>query len=1829
MSNRAGVSVRADRGLPDRGPPVRAEIVHESDRTRVTRLDFAGRSVVRKEPLGPDARRRLRHERGFLERLHGAPGLAQLVEAPDCPGSIVLEDTGGVSLAEWAKPLAVDDLVGLAVKLARTVAGMHRRGVMHRDITPANIVISGDGAPCLVDFALASSFAEIRPEFTHHTEIVGTLEYLAPEQTGRTGRPVDQRADLYALGATLYELATGAPPFGSGDPLRLTHDHLARVPAPPERVNRAVPAPLSRIIMHLLEKEPDRRYQTADGLVHDLERLRDADPPTAAALRVGERDFPLRLLPPSRLVGRDGEVAALTGAFEDALAGRCRGVLVGGSPGVGKTVLVDELRPVVTGRDGWFVAGKFDQYRRNLEFDAVNQALRALCRLLLAEPENDLAEVRERILRATGPNAGLLTAALPEFAALLAVPPDPGDPLTAQARAQRSAVDVLRAVASWRRPVVVFVDDLQWAGRTPLGFVDIALSEEPLEGLLLVGAYRDEEVEAAHPLAAPLARWREQPGVRHLRLGNLPQSATVIMVAEMLHVDPATAADLAGVIGPCTSGNPYETVELLNTLRRDGVLTATATGWRWDAAAVRVHLDRSEVAGLVVTRVKAMPARSRRAVEAMACLGGRAELSMLRTAIDASSGEAEQALAPALDDGLLVAEPGARPAMRFRHDRIREAVLHGMDPRQRRVQQLAMARRLAAVPELTAAAAEQYLPVVEAVEDPAERRRVVELLRRAAGQAALIGDYVLVNALLTATLGLIEPDQTTTLIKVRTGRHAALYCLGRLEQADEEYRAVEELCTTAMQRADATCVQVRSLTHRKSLAEAIDLGMRCLRELGITVPAADRLPAELDRQFDYLYRWLEHTEDGAEPAGPEITDPRLLAATRVINALVPANYFVADHAMLAWLSLEALRIWLEHGWARTLLGPAMHIFFPTVELRGEYAATYRASRRILALGETRGYEPDVSQARFLFAFISCWFEPIENGVRAAELAREGLIAGGDLANAGYTYEPSLQFLLDCAPSLDSCVAEAEAGLAFVGRTGSEQTAQWLDSYRWLAGVLRGESCDAARETAPDRYAGNLPALFNAHVNHAIAAAILGDPAALARHTAAAMPLLPASPGLYPTAVARLLRGLALAGQARDSHGDERDGLLPELEEMTRWLAERAADAPDNFLHLLRLVEAERAWADGDFRAATIAFDAARREAARRQRPWHRALIAERAARFHLARCVEHIGYDLLAEARQEYLAWGATAKAAQLDWAYPSLRPPPDTTGRQSGEAPGDELVRRAPVTTGTLDLLGILSTSQALSSETSIDRLHTRVVQVLRAMTGATGVHMPLWSEDRQDWLQPAPDGGGPAPIGGHRVPMSVLRYIQRTGEPLVVGDATRDDRFARDPYFSDLPCCALLAVPIISRGSLRAVLLLENRLIRSAFTTERLDAIKLIAGQLAVSLDNAHLYAEFRRIADEQAALRRVATLVARGVGPGPVFTAVAEEVATLIGTDNTTIVRFEPDGEATVMGGYECPHSSLGSRGTLDPRSAMASVQATGRAARRDVDGTERAGLPEAIPEGPGSAVAGPIVVEGRVWGAIGVGSRRERLPRDTEKRLADFTELVATAIANAASRNELTMSRVRIITAADQTRRRIERDLHDGAQQRLITVSLQLRAAQAAIPPELSELAGELDELAGEVTGALDELRVIAHGIHPAILAKKGLDTALHALARRSPIPIDLDVRTKGRLPQPIEITAYYLVAEALTNAAKHAHASAVTVTIEADTADAVLRVAVKDDGIGGADFARGTGLTGIKDRVEALGGRVLLDSPRGAGTSLRAALPLTTTNDDAAGPRPRP
>lgn len=1431
----------------------RAVLLHESEHTRISRVVLHDGTVIRKEPLGPDASARLRHEHAILKRLAGAYGVVQLAPLPAERGALLLVDTGGTSLARKTTPLAMADLIPLAQNLARAVAAIHRRQIIHRDINPANIVVAGHH-PYLIDFTLATTFAELRPVFTHHNDIIGTLPYLAPEVTGRTGRPVDQRADLYALGATLYELATGNPPFGTGDPLRLTHDHLARVPLPPGTLNPSVPDSLSAIILHLLEKEPDNRYQTTEGLLHDLERLdRVAH---GREITVGQHDFPARLRPPSHPIGRDAEIDALRDAFTAALTGDCRGVLVSGRPGVGKTMLVNELRPVVTASNGWFVSGKFDRSRRDLQADGVRQAFRDLGRLLLAEPDSQLQTLREQLRTTVGADLGWVAAVLPEFASLLQVEPaaPSTDPVVDLGRSQRALTNLLRAVAAAGRPIVMFIDDLQWAGRSPLRFMERILSGEvTIPGVLLVGAYRSDQIDPYHPLPTMVARWRRDGGgPKHLTLSNLSVTELAALLADVLRVGPEPARQLATAIAPRTGGNPYDTLELLNALRRDGLLTPGKQGWRWDIDAVRHHVGaQSDLQDVLASRATALSPRTRELVEYLACLGGRVELATLAVATGRSVEAVERDLAPALSDGLLVMEPGARDTVRFRHDVTWEAILRRMAPEQELAMRLQLARRLADHPDLFAAAAEQYLSAIPAVTDPDEQRRASQLLRRAAEQARMVGNYALVERLLAAALPLVDPEDRAALIELHTGRHAALFGLGRLEEANHIYRQLEALTDDPFTLLPAALTQISSLTNQNRPQEAIALGLSMLRQLGVAQPDRIGLAETAEHGLEVVHRWLTSPEaDVTQPADRLEATPAAVAS--LINRILPPAFF-SDSLTFAWLTVTAMEMWAEHGPSRTLVGPVSHVPYVLSAHDHDLRAGREVLRRVRAVSEAEGWEPESSQAKFLYALgVGHWFEPIEEVVPQARQARIDLLRGGDQQNPTYTYYATVVQLFDYASNLKRYQAEVDAALRDAIRAGNEQAADAYRAYRCMVDVLRGVPHSRAAE--PSLTAAQT-STANAYIRitKALTAALFDNPAELERQSSAVMPLLPAIEATYATVTAHLLRGLALAHQARTAAPDQRVEALAALDATIEWFAARSEDAPDNLWHLQRLLEAERAWAAGQFQYAVTAFDAALHDVGQRRRPWHRALILERAGKFYLAHGVRYAAHVLLAEARRAYQAWGATAKADRLDWAYPGLPSNP-----LANEQTDDGSVRRPRLGSGTIDLLAILDASRALSSETGVEGLRSRVIEVLSAMTGATGVELLLTTEGEQGWQLATGDTHVLAPLDDNDphppVPMSAVRYVERTGEPLVVRDATRDARFARDPYFAGLDRCSLLVVPILSRGRLQALLILENRLLRGAFSGDRLDTVKLIAGQLAVSLDNARLYSSLEQMVAER---------------------------------------------------------------------------------------------------------------------------------------------------------------------------------------------------------------------------------------------------------------------------------------------------------------------------------------------------------------------------------------
>ena len=475
----------------------------------------------------------------------------------------------------------------------------------------------------------------------------------------------------------------------------------------------------------------------------------------------------------------------------------------------------------------------------------------------------------------------------------------------------------------------------------------------------------------------------------------------------------------------------------------------------------------------------------------------------------------------------------------------------------------------------------------------------------------------------------------------------------------------------------------------------------------------------------------------------------------------------------------------------------------------------------------------------------------------------------------------------------------------------------------------------------------------------------------------------------------------------------------------------------------------------------------------------------------------------------------------------------------------------------------------------------------------------------------------------GGERLPMhervsrggrNVTEMVFQTGQPARMDNyADASGAIAADAL--DRRVSSAVGAPIKVEGRIWGVMVAasthERRLPQE--TEDRLaDFTELVATALA----NAEAREELRQVADEQTALRQVATLVARGASASTLFRAVAEEITVLLPADATALSRYDSDGFLTRVGTWSRPgvHLPPGERSALGGRNVSTLVYVTGQAARLDKYGADAGEAAVWVASGLRSSVGVPISVEGRLWGVmVAVSMSAEPLPADAEARLAGFTELVATAIANAEAQAELTASRARIVATADRTRRRIERDLHDGAQQQLVTLALQLRAAQATVPPELANLHAELGRVARGLAGTLDELREYARGLHPAILADGGLTPALKTLVRRSSTPVTLDVRAEGRLPERVEVTAYYVISEALANVAKHAQASAVHIEVEAT--GEVIRLAVRDDGVGGANPARGSGLIGLKDRVEAIGGTLSVRSHHGEGTTLRVELPL--------------
>ena len=1394
--------------------------------------------------------------------------------AAGCDGDGTAADDDGESLARsrLLGRVGLDEFLALAEELASLLAGVHRQGVIVNILRPDTIRVRGRSPRlAIADYSLATTFAEEHGRLDVIGDALDAAAYASPEQTGRMNRSVDYRTDLYSLGATLYALATGEPPFPESTAMGTMHAHLAREPRSPREAAPWLPPCVADVILRLLAKEPDKRYQSAAGVADDLARLRRAarDGRPLEDVRLRQRDMALILRPSQRLRGRAAQIASIEAAFERVAHGETARLFVAGPSGVGKTALIHELRRAVTLRRGVFASGKFEQFQMHRPFVGLAQSMRQLAHVLLAEPESELAGLRQRLTAALGPHAGALVEVAPELRPLLGDvgPPPDVTPVQAQARLRTLFVRFMREIATPGRPRVLVLDDLQWADQPSLHLLAALLAEASLPGLLVIGAYRDDEVDHSHPLALLLRQPASAGGPPTiLTLEGLGPADLEAFLAETLHVSVAEARPLADIALATGGGNPLFTNALLDAWHREGSLwpDPEAGRWRWDECRIATSRDRTSVTEWLRADLARLPAAIADTLTTAACLGGEFSLGLLALATDTPTPDLVERLLPALEDGLLVtstavafsrAEPDA--SLRFRHDGMQQAAYHLEDEPARQRRHLDIARRLHAASvgldaRFARQAAEQYVEARELITSPTERGIVRRLFLDAGRQARRAGAFAVAERYLRSGVGLLPaehwsaaPDEAW---EFTAELHLVCYGQAKHGEADTIYRTLSARAAAPIRLVDPACVQVMSLSSRALHAEALQLGCRLLGDLGVRVPQDDPLPG-LEQELEALERHVAAGRLDALPRKPAGVDADRDGAAKLMNRMIPAAFFL-DPMLASWMATHCGRQWIEEGYRPAHAYPMTCVLLATVGRRGDYATGYRAATQSLAAAAAAGeHGVEMARARHVFGLFGChWFEPLEQALGHARQAFDGLMLAGEPEFACYTFFTSQAALLDTCDCLDELGQETAAALDFAVKMDNRHAEPAYLAYRQFVRALEGRTLapgsfsdsefDEARHMASE--AGNPMARCYFHLHRALAACIYADDEALIRHAEAAADLAVFITGFYPTVLVTLVHALSLTVRLR--RGMDRSTLEPRLAAARSWLTARAADAPTNFAHLVDFLEASTHDALGRPHEAFVAFERALRRAGVARRPWHLALITEHAGRCFLRHDLDHAGRLLLAEAHARYRSFGAKGKVAALEQELPFLRelpsnPDPAAAGQR-------------------VDEQAIVSAAKALASERSVPRLVARVVEVVGQLTGATDVRILALDIEGRWMLKGGSRGGLPLDrmpteeaVARGQVADSVLRLGLATLDPIVSEDAVLDGRFRDDPYFGGMTLCSLLAIPVLVQGRPKAFVILENRLFRDAFTPRHVATIAAICGQLAVCIENVRMYESLER--------------------------------------------------------------------------------------------------------------------------------------------------------------------------------------------------------------------------------------------------------------------------------------------------------------------------------------------------------------------------------------------
>jgi predicted ATPase/signal transduction histidine kinase len=1429
----------------------------------------------------PWCRERLAHEFDVLRRLDVA-GVSRPLDFTTLEGyeALVLEDAGPRSLAEALadRPLSVDSFLGLALELARIISEIHARGVIHRDVCPENFVLREPmSAVTLVDFESATAVPTFAETGESPGALNGSLAYMAPESTGRMRRYVDRRADLYSLGATFYGMLAGHPPFVARDPLELVHAHSARAPVPLATIRGSIPAVVSEIVGKLLAKMPEWRYQTADSLVVDLE---DAERQWRARREIapfepGRHDLPYGLVVPrQKLYGREPETAALGAAIERIKGGASEVVLVTGVAGIGKSALVSHVREQSRPSVRW-LAGKGESLQGNVPHRPLVEAVSGFVQAVSGEDAETVGALREAVGRATAPNGRVLVEAIPDLRNLLGDPspvPEVGA-REAENRFRLTFAAFVRALTADGHPVVLFLDDLQWFDPASLGLIRTIASDHELRSLLIVGAYRSEEVGRGHPVAHVVDSLRAGgAALSRIELGPLGPDAVLAFVADSLRVDLGRARKLAELVTRKTAANPFFVRQFLGSLYRDELLTFDeASGqWSWDLAGIEAAAAAPNIVDLLAKTFGALPDEAQHALQAAACIGDRFELGMLAGVCDEPLDATARALWAPLDQGLVVpaaarfewargkpVELGAAvaPAFRFVHDRIQDAAYTSLQVGARRALHLKIGRWLEQhAPEecfdATVATiadqlnrAEEELPQSERVRVARFNERAGRIARAAAAYASALGYFRAGLSLLpeAAWRGDLH-DLWIALVK-GTGECAALTG----EHALSDCVVAEGLSHTevVLEQAELRSIGIMTNHLRGRNAEALQHARDGLAALGLDLPAqlsSETAGAECARAQTALRDRTEAQLLRAPPSGDAVDRARL----KLLLAAIGSSWLSDPSGWHRVLSCRAAALASTMGSSPRSAIAYVH-YASVLAQHQEYGEAYRYGRLALALAERIGEAAEQAHVLFLLALhVNAWRAPLEENVPLLQRSYVLGMAAGGVDYAGFARMQLVMTRISLGTELGQVLVEAQSGLAEYGRlhhaTAIFESRAHIQAIKCLMGLTRDrgtfddEDFDEVRYLAEPGGSGASCARF--HILRLEVGYLLGPMEVARTYIARSAEGLNYLGPHFTRANFDFYAALTLVRLAFGAEAAEKEDMLSRVREHLGRLDTWSQNGPMNFRHKRDLVAAELARLEGRGADALAGYHSAIEHAGRSGFSHEEALAHELCGRFHRGAGAVRVADLHLVAAIQGYSLWGATAKVAALGEEFPSLR-----VGREPGyvSAPRE------------LDYLSVVKATATLTEELEFDRLLEKLVRTCSQSAGAQRVVVVLEEKGlfvRATLTAPSDVILERKPLGiSATVPAPLVEEVFASRTVLTLGDANREGRYRTDPYVAAHGVRSVLALPILRGERALGVLYFENNLASDAFPAARVEMLRLLSATIGIAIENSRLFEARRR--------------------------------------------------------------------------------------------------------------------------------------------------------------------------------------------------------------------------------------------------------------------------------------------------------------------------------------------------------------------------------------------